>query len=128
VYTALLDYFKALMTPYMSFMIQAFTDLLESFSESEEPDPELWSSLVQVLGKSFEVDEAGMTKPPASHRKFSHSTKNKKQLSGAKIASNKSPSLSSPKSPSPATLSQKPTVSQTANPSSQTLSALSQRP
>lgn len=47
------------MTPYMSFMIQAFTDLLESFSESEEPDPELWSSLVQVLGKSFEVDEAG---------------------------------------------------------------------
>ena len=59
VYTALLDYFKALMTPYMSFMIQAFTDLLESFSESEEPDPELWSSLVHVLGKSFEVDEAG---------------------------------------------------------------------
>jgi len=63
VYTALLDYFKALMTPYMSFMIQAFTDLLESFSKSEEPDPELWSSLVQVLGKSFEVDEAGMAKP-----------------------------------------------------------------
>ena len=49
------------MTPYMSFMIQAFTDLLESFSESEEADPELWSSLVQVLGKSFEVDEAGTT-------------------------------------------------------------------
>jgi len=47
------------MTPYMSFMIQAFTNLLESFTESEEPDPELWSSLVQVLGKSFEVDEAG---------------------------------------------------------------------
>jgi U3 small nucleolar RNA-associated protein 10 len=60
VYAALLDYFKALMTPYMSFMIQAFTDLLESFTESEEPDPELWGSLVQALGKSFEVDEAGM--------------------------------------------------------------------
>ena len=59
VYAALLDYFKTLMTPYMTFMIQAFTDLLESFTKSEEPDPELWSSLVQVLGKSFEVDEAG---------------------------------------------------------------------
>ena len=47
----------------MSFMIQAFTDLLESFSKFEEPDPELWSSLVQVLGKSFEVDEAGTTQP-----------------------------------------------------------------
>lgn len=43
----------------MSFMIQAFTDLLESFVKSEELDPELWGSLVQVLGKSFEVDEAG---------------------------------------------------------------------
>ena len=63
VYAALLDYFKTLMTPYMSFMIQAFTDLLESFTQSEEPDPELWSSLVQVLGKSFEVDEAGAFKP-----------------------------------------------------------------
>ena len=63
-YTALLDHFKALMTPYMSFMIQAFTDLLESFSKSEEPDPGLWSSLVQVLGKSLEVDEAGTIRSP----------------------------------------------------------------
>ena len=61
VYAALLDYFKALMTPYMSFMIQAFTDLLESFTKSEEPDSELWASLIRVLGKSFEVDEAGMS-------------------------------------------------------------------
>lgn len=61
VYAALLDYFKALMTPYMSFMIQAFTDLLESFTGSEEQDPELWGSLVQAIGKSFEVDEAGMS-------------------------------------------------------------------
>lgn len=71
VYMALLDHFKALMTPYMGFMIQAFIDLLESFPESEEPDPGLWSSLVQVLGKSFEVDEAGTVRssfipsPPA---------------------------------------------------------------
>jgi U3 small nucleolar RNA-associated protein 10 len=48
------------MTPYMSFMVQAFTDLLESFARSEDPDPELWVSLIRVLGKSFEVDEAGM--------------------------------------------------------------------
>ena len=61
VYAALLDYFKALMTPYMTFMIQAFINLLESFIKSEEPDPELWGSLIRVLGKSFEVDEAGMS-------------------------------------------------------------------
>ena len=48
------------MTPYMSFMIQPFTDLLGTFVKTEEPDPELWGSLVQVLGKSFEVDEAGI--------------------------------------------------------------------
>lgn len=67
VYTALLDYFKALMTPYMSFMTQAFVDLLESFTKSSKPDPELWGSLVQVLGKSFEVDEAGAFNPFCLH-------------------------------------------------------------
>jgi len=55
------------MTPYMSFMIQAFTELLESFTKSEEPDPELWGSLIQVLGKSFEVDEAGTILPLSYH-------------------------------------------------------------
>ena len=60
------------MTPYMSFMIQAFTDLLGSFTESEEPDPGLWSSLVQVLGKSFEVDEAGTSDPSISHHHLNH--------------------------------------------------------
>lgn len=47
------------MTPYMSLMIRAFADLLESFAKSEEPNRELWGSLIQVLGKSFEVDDAG---------------------------------------------------------------------
>ena len=47
------------MTPYMSFMIQAFADLLKSFAESEEPNQGLWGSLISVLGKSFEVDDAG---------------------------------------------------------------------
>jgi U3 small nucleolar RNA-associated protein 10 len=47
------------MTPYLNFMIQALIDLLESFAESEELDQELWDSLIQVLGKSFEVDEGG---------------------------------------------------------------------
>jgi len=51
----------------MSFMIQAFTELLESFTKSEEPDPELWGSLIQVLGKSFEVDEAGTILPLSYH-------------------------------------------------------------
>ena len=55
------------MTPYMSFMIQAYTDLLESFAKSQEPDPELWSSLVCVLGKSFEVDETGTFRPLSSN-------------------------------------------------------------
>lgn len=66
VYTALLDYFKTLMTPYMGFMIQAFVDLLESFARSEEPNQRLWASLIQVLGKSFEVDDSGMTQPLSS--------------------------------------------------------------
>lgn len=67
VYTALLDYFKALMAPYMSFMIQAFADLLESFPKSEEPNQVLWTSLIQVLGKSFEVDNAGAVQPVSPH-------------------------------------------------------------
>jgi hypothetical protein len=54
------------MTPYMSFMIQAYTDLLEAFAKSQEPDSELWSSLVRVLGKSFEVDETGTFRPLSS--------------------------------------------------------------
>ena len=135
VYSALLDHFKALMTPYMSFMIQAFTDLLESFSKSEDPDPELWSSLIQLLGKSFEVDEAGtifnlfsipppILSNPNSPLEF-FKRKKKKQRSGVKTASNKSPYLSSPKSPSSATPPPEPQANQTAGPSSQTLSALS---
>jgi U3 small nucleolar RNA-associated protein 10 len=70
VYTALLDYFKTLMTPYMSFMIQTFSDLLESFTKSEEPNQELWGSLIQVLGKSFEVDDAGKIQLFPSHLIF----------------------------------------------------------
>lgn len=49
------------MTPYMSFMIQAFVDLLESFTKYKEPNRELWDSLIRVLGKSFEVDDVGKT-------------------------------------------------------------------
>lgn len=57
VYSALLDYFKALMTPYMSFLLQPFAELLTGFTKSVD-DEDLWVAVVQTLTKSFTNDEA----------------------------------------------------------------------
>ncbi|KAA1474189.1 hypothetical protein DENSPDRAFT_781033 [Dentipellis sp. KUC8613] len=56
IYVALLDYFKALMTPYMSFVMPQFITLLQE-DNADEHYPELWSCIVQTLSKSFSVDE-----------------------------------------------------------------------
>ncbi|TFY70773.1 hypothetical protein EVG20_g2223 [Dentipellis fragilis] len=56
IYIALLDYFKALMTPYMSFVMPQFIALLQE-DNADEHYPELWSCIVQTLSKSFSVDE-----------------------------------------------------------------------
>ncbi|KII90106.1 hypothetical protein PLICRDRAFT_686024 [Plicaturopsis crispa FD-325 SS-3] len=58
VYGALLEYFKALMTPYMSFLLQPFVDILQSFANSSEDDTRLWLCVIQTLTKTLEVDEA----------------------------------------------------------------------
>ncbi|KAI0776755.1 hypothetical protein BD413DRAFT_469201 [Trametes elegans] len=57
VYSALLDFFKALMVPYMSFAWQSFTELLRGFASSASEDSELWLALVQTLSKSMAADE-----------------------------------------------------------------------
>ncbi|GJE92911.1 U3snoRNP10 and BP28CT domain-containing protein [Phanerochaete sordida] len=56
VYTALLDYFKNLMTPYMSFLLTPFTEMLNSWVKSDV-DEDLWVATIQVIAKSFAHDE-----------------------------------------------------------------------
>ncbi|EKM52689.1 uncharacterized protein PHACADRAFT_101069 [Phanerochaete carnosa HHB-10118-sp] len=56
VYIALLDYFKNLVTPYMSFLLTPFAELLNTWAKSSV-DEELWLATVQVIAKSFAHDE-----------------------------------------------------------------------
>ncbi|KAI0790983.1 hypothetical protein C8Q75DRAFT_805854 [Abortiporus biennis] len=55
VYSTLLDYFKGLMTPYMSFLLQPFINLLNEFSQTE--DVALWDAVIQTLTRSFVHDD-----------------------------------------------------------------------
>ncbi|KAG6334786.1 hypothetical protein ID866_4304 [Astraeus odoratus] len=60
IYTALLDYFKALMNPYMLTLLRSLTEVLQSFVCSTAPysslDATLWSGVMQILSKSFTND------------------------------------------------------------------------
>ncbi|KAG1852147.1 hypothetical protein DFJ58DRAFT_791745 [Suillus subalutaceus] len=56
-YSALLDYFKGLMNPYMSMLLQALCDILESLAAGSIQNPSLWLSTVETLTKSFENDD-----------------------------------------------------------------------
>ncbi|KAG1720632.1 hypothetical protein EDB19DRAFT_1775930 [Suillus lakei] len=56
-YSALLDYFKGLMNPYMSMLLQALCDILESLAAGSIQNPSLWLSTVGTLSKSFENDD-----------------------------------------------------------------------
>ncbi|KAI0063355.1 ARM repeat-containing protein [Artomyces pyxidatus] len=56
-YIALLDYFKALMTPYLSFLLQPFIDLLRDSSSTTDNQAEVWLCVLETLTKSFTVDE-----------------------------------------------------------------------
>ncbi|KAH7920221.1 hypothetical protein BV22DRAFT_1199044 [Leucogyrophana mollusca] len=56
VYMALLDYFKGLMNPYMSLVLQPLCDILHSFTVSPSEDA-LWLCAVETLTKSFESDD-----------------------------------------------------------------------
>ncbi|KAH7908681.1 hypothetical protein BJ138DRAFT_1128268 [Hygrophoropsis aurantiaca] len=55
VYMALLDYFKGLMNPYMSLVLQPLCDTLNLFASSS--DNVLWTCTVATLTKSFENDD-----------------------------------------------------------------------
>ncbi|KAL4062956.1 hypothetical protein V8B97DRAFT_2026593 [Scleroderma yunnanense] len=61
VYIALLDYFKALMNPYVSMLIRSFTEVLQSFESPttsySSSDLALWTGVMLVLNKSFENDD-----------------------------------------------------------------------
>ncbi|KXN83997.1 U3 small nucleolar RNA-associated protein 10 [Leucoagaricus sp. SymC.cos] len=58
-YCALLDYFKALMVPYTSFLLQTFDTHLKSLAESSDESSTLWTSLVTTLTKTLTYDDGG---------------------------------------------------------------------
>ncbi|KAI0670242.1 hypothetical protein C8Q78DRAFT_1138718 [Trametes maxima] len=57
VYSALLDFFKTLMVPYMSFAWQSFTELLQGYTLPSANDGELWLTVVQTFTKAITADE-----------------------------------------------------------------------
>ncbi|KAI0369251.1 hypothetical protein BV20DRAFT_968110 [Pilatotrama ljubarskyi] len=57
VYSALLDFFKVLMVPYMSFVWQSLTELLRTYTATSAKDGKLWLALVVTLSKSMAADE-----------------------------------------------------------------------
>ncbi|KAF9480276.1 hypothetical protein BDN70DRAFT_905831 [Pholiota conissans] len=58
-YINLLEFFKGLMVPYMSYLLQPFCDILASFAESTLDSFDLWSSVVKVLTLTLNFDDAG---------------------------------------------------------------------
>jgi len=57
VYISLLDYFKGLMAPYMSFVLLPFVEILKAFAGSSADDTNTWLNVIQTLTKSFSYDE-----------------------------------------------------------------------
>lgn len=53
---------QGLMNPYMSMLLKALCDILESFAASSIQNPSLWLSTVETLTKSFENDDGGESK------------------------------------------------------------------
>ncbi|KAF9451337.1 hypothetical protein P691DRAFT_663457 [Macrolepiota fuliginosa MF-IS2] len=59
-YSSLLDFFKVLMVPYTSFLLQTFDAHLKSPSDSiEEEYSILWVSLITTLTKTLSYDDGG---------------------------------------------------------------------
>ncbi|KAH9054895.1 hypothetical protein EDB87DRAFT_1644309 [Lactarius vividus] len=56
-YVGLLDYFKSLMTPYLSFLLAPFIELLQLPDDPARPFGPEQLSVVQALSKSLSVDE-----------------------------------------------------------------------
>lgn len=47
------------MNPYMSMLLQALCEILESLAAGSIQNPLLWLSTVETLTKSFENDDGG---------------------------------------------------------------------
>jgi hypothetical protein len=47
------------MTPYMSFTLKPFNDILVTFSNQSTEDPNLWVAVIECLTKSFNFDDGG---------------------------------------------------------------------
>ncbi|KAI0031465.1 hypothetical protein K488DRAFT_52013 [Vararia minispora EC-137] len=58
-YRVLLDFFKSLMTPYLSVVLPPLLSLLQQLAEAQEIDEELWAAALDMLSKSLVVDEGG---------------------------------------------------------------------
>ncbi|PCH43122.1 hypothetical protein WOLCODRAFT_121527 [Wolfiporia cocos MD-104 SS10] len=58
-YMALLDYFKTLMVPYMSFLWQSFLRLFNDYSTGTAQDQALWRPLLETITKTLMHDEGG---------------------------------------------------------------------
>lgn len=60
IYSALLDYFKGLMTPYMSFLLQPTIGLLEAFRKQSKVSTvqPIWRAVVEMLTKTFIHDDS----------------------------------------------------------------------
>ncbi|THH26927.1 hypothetical protein EUX98_g7265 [Antrodiella citrinella] len=56
-YGALLEYFKGLMTPYMSLLLQPFLTILGKFKDESYDDETLWTALLSTSAKTFVYDE-----------------------------------------------------------------------
>lgn len=63
------------MVPYMSFLVQPFIGILESFPTDESVDADLWISVIETLTASFNIDEG------CAYNPFSLAYSNPKHLS-----------------------------------------------
>ncbi|KAJ6463475.1 hypothetical protein C8R45DRAFT_840925 [Mycena sanguinolenta] len=57
VYAGLLDYFKGLMNPYMSFLVQPFVAALKDYNAGTLSDPVLWAGILDIFSKSLVSDD-----------------------------------------------------------------------
>ncbi|PFH46286.1 hypothetical protein AMATHDRAFT_155738 [Amanita thiersii Skay4041] len=56
-YADLLDFFKGLMTPYMSFLLNPLVHDLESFGKSALQDRDYWVAVLDIVNKSLKFDD-----------------------------------------------------------------------
>ncbi|KAI9435473.1 hypothetical protein H4582DRAFT_1969649 [Lactarius indigo] len=85
-YMGLLDYFKSLMTPYLSFLLVPFVELLQHPDDPARPFGPEQLSVVQALSKSMSVDEGGTSCPVLVPLVAHPSAANEDALSAALVA------------------------------------------